>query len=144
MMRLTISLLTVISSAFLPSTLTTKNYIMPIRSPIVGYTFPHKKEILMQFKKNDDDKDDPDDIEDSGFLDSFKNNRKKNIEKLGWNTTENDKDDLVEKFAQLMGFESYEKWKAVRFTIYALVAGYLLADLKDEIVANLNNPFSNL
>ena len=140
MMRLTISLLTVISSAFLPSTLTTKNYIMPIRSPIIGYTFPHKREILMQFKKDDED----DEPEDSGFLDSFKNNRRKNIEKLGWNTTENDKDDLVEKFAQLMGFESYEKWKAVRFTIYALVAGYLLGDLKDEIVANLNNPFSNL
>lgn len=96
------------------------------------------------YLKRDDDKDDPDDIEDSGFLDYFNNNKKENIEKLGWKTTENNKDDLVEKFAQLMGFESYEKWKAVRFTIYALVAGYLLADLKDEIVANLNNPFSNL
>ena len=96
------------------------------------------------YLKKDDDKDDPDDIEDSGFLDYFNNNKKENIEKLGWKTTENNKDDLVEKFAQLMGFESYEKWKAVRFTIYALVAGYLLADLKDEIVANLNNPFSNL
>ena len=96
------------------------------------------------YLKRDDDKDDPDDIEDSGFLDYFNNNKKENIEKLGWKTTENNKDELVEKFAQLMGFESYEKWKAVRFTIYALVAGYLLADLKDEIVANLNNPFSNL
>ena len=86
--------------------------------------------------------DDPDDIEDSGFLDYFNNNKKDKIEKLGW-TTKNDEDDLVEKFAQLMGFESYEKWKAVRYTIYALVAGYLLADLKDEIIANFNNPFLN-
>ena len=142
MMRLTISLLTVISGAFLPSTLTTKNYIMPIRSPIIGYTFPHKREILMNFKKNDESDDE--EPEDSGFLDSFKNNRKRNIEKLGWNIDENNKDDLVEKFAQLMGFESYEKWKAVRFTIYALVAGYLLGDVRDQVFDHFTNPFSNL
>ena len=142
MMRLTISLLTVISGAFLPSTLTTKNYIMPIRSPIIGYTFPHKREILMNFKKNDESDDE--EPEDSGFLDSFKNNRKRNIEKLGWNIDENNKDDLVEKFAQLMGFESYEKWKAVRYTIYALVAGYLLGDVRDQVFEHFTNPFSNL
>ena len=142
MMRLTISLLTVISGAFLPSTLTTKNYIMPIRSPIIGYTFPHKREILMNFKKNDESEDE--EPEDSGFLDSFKNNRKRNIEKLGWNIDENNKDDLVEKFAQLMGFESYEKWKAVRYTIYALVAGYLLGDVRDQVFEHFTNPFSNL
>ena len=142
MMRLTISLLTVISGAFLPSTLTTKNYIMPIRSPIIGYTFPHKREILMNFKKNDESDDE--EPEDSGFLDSFKKNRKRNIEKLGWNIDENNKDDLVEKFAQLMGFESYEKWKAVRYTIYALVAGYLLGDVRDQVFEHFTNPFSNL
>ena len=67
----------------------------------------------------------------------------KKIKKLGW-TTKNDEDDLVEKFAQLMGFESYEKWKAVRYTIYALVAGYLLGDVRDQVFEHFTNPFSNL
>jgi len=48
------------------------------------------------------------------------------------------------KMAEFMGFESDEKWKAVRYTIYALVGGYLLGDVKDQIFDHFTNPFSNL
>ena len=100
----------------------------------------------LYFKENnDDDKDDPDDIEDSGFLDFFSNNREKEINKLGWKSDNNDEDnDPVVKFAEFMGFERNEKWKAVRYTIYALVGGYIFSELAHQIGEDISNPFKGL
>ena len=43
--------------------------------------------------------------------------------------TETDDADIIEKYSNWFGlFPPEQKWKSVRFTVYAIVAGYLLAD----------------
>ena len=34
----------------------------------------------------------------------------------------------LENYAEYMGFEPEEKWKAVRYTVYALATGYMMAE----------------
>ena len=99
------------------------------------------------FKMNvvDGDDDNEEGSEDSGFLDRFTllrdTQRDKKIEKLGLVPEAEDPNDPVAKFAAFMGFEPNEKWKAVRYTVYALAIGYLGSELVDQIGADFNNPF---
>lgn len=50
-------------------------------------------------------------------------------------------DDPVEKFADFMGFEKGEKWKAVRYTVYALAGGYCVAEFVEKLGVDLSDPF---
>ncbi len=99
---------------------------------------------IILFNKNSDD-DNEEGSEDSGFLDSFKflrdTKREEDIKKLGLVPEAEDPNDPVAKFAAFMGFETHEKWKAVRYSAYALVIGYLGSELIDQIGADFNNPF---
>lgn len=51
----------------------------------------------------------------------------------------------VEKFANFMGFEPEEKWKAVRYTAYAMAGGYMLSETVQDFIHGLNaGPFENV
>ena len=56
----------------------------------------------------------------------------------------NDNDDIVVKFAEFMGFGPKEKWKAVRYTVYAFTIGYLGSELGRQILEDFSNPFKDL
>ncbi len=102
---------------------------------------------MFLYNKNDDNVD-QDGSEDSGFLDSFnflKNKkREEDIKKLGLIPEAEVPNDPVTKFAAFMGFEPEEKWKAVRYSIYALAIGYLASELGDQVLADWNNPFRGM
>ncbi len=53
-----------------------------------------------------------------------------------------DKFDLVEKYASFVGFEKEEKWKAVRYTVYYYAGFSLLGELYNKWLENANNPFN--
>lgn len=50
--------------------------------------------------------------------------------------------DPVEKYAELVGFEKEEKWKAVRYTVYYYAGFSLLGELYNKYIEHSNNPFN--
>ena len=82
-------------------------------------------------KNSDDDKD--------------KDNNKDPIERLGWKKNNNDNDDdLLAKYAEWFGFPSDQKWRAIRYTFYAMLGGYLLGEAGDKLTYLFHlkdNPF---
>ena len=67
------------------------------------------------------------------------------IERLGWKKNDNDKDDdLLAKYAEWFGFPSDQKWRAIRYTFYAMLGGYLLGEAGDKLTYLFHlkdNPF---
>ena len=84
-------------------------------------------------KNSDDDKD------------NDKNKDKDPIERLGWKKNDIDNnDDLLAKYAEWFGFPSDQKWRAIRYTFYAMLGGYLLGDAGDKLTYLFHlkdNPF---
>ena len=82
-------------------------------------------------KNSDDDKDNEKD--------------KDPIERLGWKKNDNDNDDdLLAKYAEWFGFPSDQKWRAIRYTFYAMLGGYLLGEAGDKLTYLFHlkdNPF---
>ena len=74
-----------------------------------------------------------------------KDNNKDPIERLGWKKNDNDKDDdLLAKYAEWFGFPSDQKWRAIRYTFYAMLGGYLLGEAGDKLTYLFHlkdNPF---
>ena len=70
---------------------------------------------------------------------------KDQIERLGWKKNDNDKDDdLLAKYAEWFGFPSDQKWRAIRYTFYAMLGGYLLGEAGDKLTYLFHlkdNPF---
>ena len=85
-------------------------------------------------KKSDDDDKDKD-----------KDKDKDPIERLGWKKNEVDNnDDLLAKYAEWFGFPSDQKWRAIRYTFYAMLGGYLLGEAGDKLTYLFHlkdNPF---
>ena len=82
---------------------------------------------------------------DDDYKDNDKNKDKDPIERLGWkkNDIDND-DDLLAKYAEWFGFPSDQKWRAIRYTIYAMLGGYLLGEAGDKLTYLFHlkdNPF---
>ena len=112
-----------------------KNYpkITDIRVPgnktIVKEGYRNTK--LYAKNSDDDDKD--------------KDNNKDPIERLGWKKIYNDKDDdLLAKYAEWFGFPPDQKWRAIRYTFYAMLGGYLLGEAGDKLTYLFHlkdNPF---
>ena len=84
-------------------------------------------------KNSDDDKD------------NDKNKDKDPIERLGWKKNDIDNnDDLLAKYAEWFGFPSDQKWRAIRYTFYAMLGGYLLGEAGDKLTYLFHlkdNPF---
>ena len=82
-------------------------------------------------KNSDDDKD--------------KDKDKDPIERLGWKKNDIDNnDDLLAKYAEWFGFPSDQKWRAIRYTFYAMLGGYLLGEAGDKLTYLFHlkdNPF---
>jgi len=77
--------------------------------------------------------------------DDDKDNDNDPIERLGWkkNDIGND-DDLLAKYAEWFGFPSDQKWRAIRYTFYAMLGGYLLGEAGDKLTYLFHikdNPF---
>ena len=87
------------------------------------------------YAKNSDDDDN----------DKYKYKDKDPIERLGWKKNDNDKDDdLLAKYAEWFGFPSDQKWRAIRYTFYAMLGGYLLGEAGDKLTYLFHlkdNPF---
>ena len=77
--------------------------------------------------------------------DDDKDKDKDPIERLGWKKNDNDKDDdLLAKYAEWFGFPSDQKWRAIRYTFYAMLGGYLLGEAGDKLTYLFHlkdNPF---
>ena len=79
--------------------------------------------------------------------DKDKDNEKDPIERLGWKKNDNDNDnddDLLAKYAEWFGFPSDQKWRAIRYTFYAMLGGYLLGEAGDKLTYLFHlkdNPF---
>ena len=116
-----------------------KNYpkITDIRVPgnktIVKDGYRNTK--LYSKNRDDDDKD----------KDNDKDNDKDPIERLGWKKNHNDNDDdLLAKYAEWFGFPPDQKWRAIRYTFYAMLGGYLLGEAGDKLTYLFHlkdNPF---
>ena len=50
--------------------------------------------------------------------------------------------DPVEKYAEFVGFEPEEKWKAVRYTAYYWAGFVVVGDIIKKMLENNNNPFN--
>ena len=87
------------------------------------------------YAKNSDDDD----------KDKDKDKDKDPIERLGWKKNEVDNnDDLLAKYAEWFGFPSDQKWRAIRYTFYAMLGGYLLGEAGDKLTYLFHlkdNPF---
>ena len=87
------------------------------------------------YAKNRDDDDN----------DKYKYKDKDPIERLGWKKNEVDNnDDLLAKYAEWFGFPSDQKWRAIRYTFYAMLGGYLLGEAGDKLTYLFHlkdNPF---
>tara|TARA_B100000427_G_scaffold55593_1_gene43204 strand:- start:42 stop:383 length:342 start_codon:yes stop_codon:yes gene_type:complete len=54
---------------------------------------------------------------------------------------EEDEPDIIEKYSNWFGwFPPEKKWKSVRFTFYAISAGYLLAEGGQNLMEYINSP----
>lgn len=77
--------------------------------------------------------------------DKDNDNEKDPIERLGWKKNNNDNDDdLLAKYAEWFGFPSDQKWRAIRYTFYAMLGGYLLGEAGDKLTYLFHlkdNPF---
>ena len=84
-------------------------------------------------KNSDDDKD------------KDKDKDKDPIERLGWKKNDIDNnDDLLAKYAEWFGFPYDQKRRAIRYTFYALLGGYLLGEAGDKLTYLFHlkdNPF---
>jgi len=104
----------------------------------------------INFKKNKEDCDDcdPDNPLEKGHDGNCNTPKSKTpIEKLGWANDDKKDNDLIEAYSAWFGFPAEEKWKGVRYTVYAILGGYLLGDLKDEVIHHFNlenNPFFDI
>ena len=95
------------------------------------------RDTKLYFKRGENDNE-----EDNDNIEKLGRNRGKN---RGKNRDKNEKkDDILIKFSEFMGFSSKEKWKAVRYTIYALAIGYCTGDLIDKIGQDFSNPFRDI
>ena len=87
------------------------------------------------YAKNSDDNDN----------DNDNDNDKDPIERLGWKKNDIDNnDDLLAKYAEWFGFPSDQKWRAIRYTFYAMLGGYLLGEAGDKLTYLFHlkdNPF---
>ena len=87
------------------------------------------------YAKNRDDDDN----------DKYKYKDKDPIERLGWKKNDIDNnDDLLAKYAEWFGFPSDQKWRAIRYTFYAMLGGYLLGEAGDKLTYLFHlkdNPF---
>jgi len=54
---------------------------------------------------------------------------------------DDDKFDPIGKYAELMGFEPEEKWKAVRYTAYYWAGFEVLSEVYDKLQDYMHNPF---
>ena len=54
---------------------------------------------------------------------------------------DDEKFDPIGKYAELMGFESEEKWKAVRYTAYYWAGFEVLSEVYDKLQDYMHNPF---
>ena len=68
----------------------------------------------------------------------------KNNDQEDDNNDNSDNNDIVVKFAEFMGFGPKEKWKAVRYTVYAFTIGYLGSELGRQILEDFSNPFKDI
>ena len=77
--------------------------------------------------------------------DNDNDNDKDPIERLGWKKNDIDNnDDLLAKYAEWFGFPSDQKWRAIRYTFYAMLGGYLLGEAGDKLTYLFHlkdNPF---
>ena len=49
--------------------------------------------------------------------------------------------DIIEKYSNWFGwFPPEKKWKSVRFTVYSMVAGYMVADSIQNLIDYSNSP----
>ena len=82
---------------------------------------------------------------DDDYKDNDKNKDKDPIERLGWKKNDIDNnDDLLAKYAEWFGFPSDQKWRAIRYTFYAMLGGYLLGEAGDKLTYLFHlkdNPF---
>ena len=109
---------------------------------IIDIRVPGNKTIVKEgyrntklYAKNTDDDDN----------DKYKYKDKDPIERLGWkkNYIDNN-DDLLAKYAEWFGFPSDQKWRAIRYTFYAMLGGYLLGEAGDKLTYLFHlkdNPF---